>query len=123
MLEINKLFIQFLTFGVIGILNTGIHFCVFMGFLALFPSQLLANFLGFFAGVVFSFFMNAIFTFKQKTTISKFLKMVAVSGSLSCFFGYLGDSYQWAPYLTFLLFVMVNPLISFFLTKKIVFSE
>ena len=123
MFEIKTNVVQFFKFCVIGVLNTGIYFLVFMGLLTIFASQLIANFLGFCAGVTFSFFMNAAFTFKQKTTINKFIRMVLVSGTLSGFFGYLGDSYQWSPYMTFTLFVLVNPLISFFLTKKIVLSE
>lgn len=114
---------QFLIFCLIGVINTIIHLSVFSFVLNYVSTQALSNAIGFLFGLVFSFFMNAKFTFRQKTNLTKFLKMGAVSGALSVFFGALGDMNQWNPFITFLLYVCFNPLISFISVKFLVFSR
>ena len=115
-------FKQFFSFCIIGVFNTGIHFLLFIQIMEFVTSQTIANFLGFVGGVIFSFFMNARFTFQKKASVGRLGKMFLVSGSLSLIFGGAGDLFSWHPYLTFLVFIIFNPIVSFVLTKKIVFN-
>lgn len=116
-------FRQFISYCLIGLFNTAIHFFSFLFFLRIFDYQTVSNFLGFCLGLCFSFFMNAYFTFKEKPDIKKFIKMTITSGGLAVFFGFLGDSFQFSPFVTFGLYVIVNPIIGFILTKYYVFSS
>lgn len=47
---------EFICYGIIGVINTGIHFIVFFG-LEKISSQTLANSVAFSVAVVFSFFL------------------------------------------------------------------
>lgn len=118
-----KEFKQFICFCLIGLINTAIHFIVFISLLKFIPYQSIDNFVGFTFGLLFSFFTNAKFTFKQKATKYKFLKMLIVSGSLSFIFGVIGDFFCLNPILTFVLYIIINPIFSFLFIKKIVFNE
>lgn len=79
-----KSFKEFFSYGIIGIVNTGIHFLVFF-FATKFFSQALSNSLAFTVAVVFSFFCNSIFTFK-KTDKGKFCKNVLFNVNGECRF-------------------------------------
>lgn len=114
---------EFITYGLIGILNTLIHFICFLLLLEIIKYQTIANFFGFMAGLIFSFFMNAKFTFKQDVSLIKFVKMTLVSGGISIFFGFIGDYLSLSPYLTFSVYVLVNPIIGFLLTRFYVFNK
>lgn len=114
---------QFITYCLIGLLNTAIHFLAFILFLKIVPYQTISNLLGFCLGLCFSFFMNSYFTFKEKPNVKKFIKMVLTSGGLAFFFGFLGDSFQFSPFVTFGLYIIINPIIGFLLTKYYVFSS
>lgn len=114
---------QFITYCLIGLLNTAIHFFSFLFFIKIFNYQTVSNLLGFCFGLCFSFFMNAYFTFKKKPDIKKFIKMTMTSGGLAVSFGFLGDSLQLNPFFTFALYIIVNPVIGFMLTKYFVFSS
>jgi len=56
---------KFLIFGLIGVINTGIHLLVYnLGYLTFALGPFLSNTLAFITASVFSYFANAIFTFK-----------------------------------------------------------
>lgn len=114
---------QFITYCLIGFFNTAIHFFAFLFFLKIFNYQTISNFLGFCLGLCFSFFMNAYFTFKEKPDLKKFVRMALTSGGLAFSFGFLGDFFKFNPFVTFGLYVVVNPIIGFILTKYYVFSS
>lgn len=114
---------QFTVYCLIGLLNTAIHFFSFLFFLNFINYQTVSNFLGFCLGLCFSFFMNAHFTFKQKVDFKKFIRMALTSGALAIIFGFIGDSFQFRATITFSLYILINPLIGFLLTKYYVFSS
>lgn len=114
---------QFITYCLIGLVNTGIHFFAFLLFLNLIGLQAIANFLGFTLGLLFSFFMNSCFTFKKRPSFVKFLKMALTNGGLAFLFGFLGDCFEFRPLLTFGLYISINPVLGFLLTKYFVFSS
>ena len=111
-----------LTYGFIGIVNTGIHFVVFWSILYWVDLQAFANLCGFLIAVVFSFFMNARLTFKAKPTRRRFQRMVISMALVSVLFGAIGDVFKLYPLITFGIYFLLNPLIGFFVTKYFVFE-
>lgn len=63
---------QFIRFCVVGVGNTAVYYVAYRLFLLVFP-YLAAHVLGWCVATVFSFFMNAWFTFKVRPTIKRFL--------------------------------------------------
>ena len=116
-----KSFKEFFSYGIIGIVNTGIHFLVFF-FATKFFSQALSNSLAFTVAVVFSFFCNSIFTFKKKTTKVNFVKMYFSMLMVSVGFGYIGDALNLFPLFTIIIYLVFNPIIGFAVTKYFVFK-
>lgn len=113
---------QVVSYGLIGILNTGIHFVVFWFVLKICLYQSLANLMGFLVAVTFSFVMNAKYTFKARPTRMRFLKMVVLMALVSLVFGAIGDYFRMNPLLTFGVYFVLNPLIGFCVTKFLVFG-
>lgn len=113
---------QLLQYGLIGIANTMIHGIVFFLLLDLF-TQAISNLFAFFAAVSFSFYMNAIFTFKERPTPVRFLKMVFFMAICSYGFGFMGDYCQLEPAVTIVIYFILNPFIGFIFTKFLVFKN
>lgn len=114
---------QAISYGAIGVLNTGIHFVVFWFILRICNYQSLANLLGFLVAVTFSFVMNAKFTFRKKPTTRRFLKMVVLMAFVSVVFGAMGDFLHLYPLITFGIYFVLNPIIGFLITKFLVFEK
>lgn len=112
---------EFFCYCLIGVVNTAVHYAVFMGIVSLGLLQTVANGLGFLFGLTTSFLLNSSITFKKKTTVPRFLKLAIVSGALALVFGALGDFSRMNPSLTFVLYVLVNPVVGFLLAKYFVF--
>lgn len=78
---------QFARFIVVGIINTGIYYTVYLLCFKLFQfTYLMAHFLGFTFSLVCSFLLNTYFTYKVKPTLAKFIRFPltqAVNLSLS----------------------------------------
>lgn len=73
---------QLLIFALVGLVNTGVHFLVFLLLLRGFGLPVLgASALGYVAGVINSYFMNRIWTFRvaRSATKREFLRFAAVN--------------------------------------------
>jgi len=73
---------QFVIFSLVGLVNTAVHFCVFVvSFRAFSVPLLVASALGYCAGIVNSYVMNRLWTFKVKAGAStvEFLRFAAVN--------------------------------------------
>ena len=73
---------QLLKFGLVGIVNTFIHYIIFIIFFRLFDINLIiSSTLGYCAGLINSYIFNKIWTFqsKQSYQVSEFLKFVSVN--------------------------------------------
>lgn len=115
-------FSEFLRYGVIGIANTAVHAAVFFSLVSLLTlSQALGNCIAFFVAVTVSFFLNAHFTFRQRPTLSKFVRMTAVMALLSYASGRVGDVLSLNPVVTFLIWSAVSYVAGFLLTRYFVF--
>ena len=118
----NKLTRQFFAYCAIGVLNTVVHYAVFAATLMVINSQALANTFAFGVAVTVSFFLNSKITFKKKTSFFRFLKLALASGFVALIFGAMGDIFALHPTLTFVAYVLVNPVIGFLLAKFFVFK-
>lgn len=112
---------ELIVYSLIGVLNTGIHFFVFIGVVKYFHSQALANAFGFTVAVIVSFFLNSRFTFKKNPTRERFFRMYFAMLFVSVIFGALGDICNVYPIVTFIIYCILNPLIGFVVTKYFVF--
>ena len=110
-------------YGVVGILNTALHAAVFFSLVAVGFAQAIGNFLAFLVAVTFSFFANAKFTFSQRPSLTKFLKMSVVMAALSFFCGFVGDALSATPVITFVVYCAVSYVLGFLLTRFFVFSK
>lgn len=76
-----KMLKQFSRYFSVGILNTLIHWLVFSLCYYIFSfEQSISNLIGFVIAVIFSFFMNAKFTFNQQISSIKFISYIGFMG-------------------------------------------
>ena len=116
-----KLFARYTS---IGVINTLIHWAVFaVCIYAFHTSQALANFAGFVVAVSFSFFANARFTFKARTTTMRYMIYVGFMGTLSAVAGWEADKVSLAPIATLILFSAISLVCGFIYSKFIVFRD
>lgn len=114
----------FKRYATIGILNTALHWLVFI--LAVYvvgASQALGNLLAFCVAVTFSFALNSIFTFKRKASGGMYFSYVAFMGGLSLAFGYISDLINIEPIVTLILFSMVSLVVGFLFSRYVVFRD
>ncbi len=114
---------QFLVYGLIGIVNTAVHAVVFFSLVALGAAQSVGNLIAFSVAVMVSFFANARFTFKQRPTVAKFLKMTVVMALLSLASGAAGDALAVHPVITFIVYCAVSYVAGFLLSRFFVFAS
>lgn len=118
------LFKQFSKYFSIGILNTLVHWGVFSLCYFIFElNQSTSNVLGFITAVIFSFYMNAKFTFKQSASFARFISYTSFMGILSYLVGYLADTISMPALLTLLIFSAISLVCGFLYSKLIVFKE
>lgn len=106
----------------IGVLNTLLHWCVFLLLLSLLDfRQGAANFLAFLVAVTFSFCMNAKFTFNKRPTGIRYFLFIVFMGVLSYFIGYIAQYFNFYPIITLVSFSCINLVLGYFYSKLIVF--
>lgn len=115
-------FSEFLRYGIVGIANTAVHAAVFFSLVTFLTiSQAMGNCIAFFVAVTVSFFLNAYFTFRQRATASKFIRMTVMMALLSYASGRVGDALSFNPVVTFLLWCAISYVAGFLLTRYFVF--
>lgn len=115
---------QFSKYFSIGILNTLIHWAAFLICYSILDfSQSISNLIGFFIAVVFSFFMNAKFTFNQSGSVGKLLSYTSFMGLLSYIVGYAADRLSLPALATLIIFSGISLICGFLYSKYIVFKR
>ena len=113
---------EFVCYCTIGVINTAVHYAVFKLTLVVIAWQFIANTFGFSCGLIVSFFLNSKFTFKRQMSLFRFIKLGIANGSIAFLFGAIGDIFCLHPTFTFIIYVIVNPVIGFLLAKFFVFK-
>lgn len=113
---------QFSKYFSVGVLNTLLHWVIFSFSYFIFDiAQSISNLVGFIVAVIFSFFMNAKFTFKQNVSITRFLSYTIFMGCLSYIIGVLADIFLIHPLFTPIIFSALSLICGFLYSKLIVF--
>lgn len=114
---------QFSRYFSVGVLNTLIHWLFFgLCYYILSFEQSISNLVGFVVAVIFSFFMNAKFTFKQKVSSAKFVSYIGFMGLISYCTGFIADKFSSPAIVTLIVFSGVSLLCGFIYSKFIVFK-
>lgn len=120
---IGSLFRPFLRYALTGGLNTAVHWAVFAVLVGNGLRQSIANLLAFSVAVTVSYFVNAHWTFKAKTSVRRYLVMVGTMGCLSFAVGAVADRLALHPLVTLVGFSLVSLVIGFVIAKLVVFRE
>ena len=113
-----------LSYSVVGVVNTLVHWCVFLGLVFAFSlAQGTANLLAFACAVTVSFILNARFTFKSALRIRKYIMYVLFMGALSYGVGTIAQVANFHPFVTLVVFTAVSFLIGFLYSRFVVFAE
>ena len=122
-IKINFLTKKFLTFGIIGVINTGIHLLVYSicyNLISVVDDAALAfisNSVAFISASVFSYFANAVFTFKpkRKTTtqftivMAVYLTRLLISSLLTSGFNFICIEWLSLDYIAYPIFKLIPP--------------
>lgn len=115
---------SFLSYTLVGVLNTLVHWLVFLGLVysGALP-QATANLLAFLCAVTFSFFVNARVTFRSHASPGRYVAYVVFMGGLSYAVGAVGQSISAPPLLTLVLFSAVSLGLGFLFSRYLVFGK
>lgn len=116
-----KLFTRYIS---VGVINTALHWMVFsIGVYIFSVNQASANFIAFLVAVSFSFFANAIYTFKAKIRVRGYFIFISFMGLMSLIIGKASDYYQIPPIITLIEFSLISLVCGFFFSRLVVFKE
>ncbi|MDO4626305.1 MAG: GtrA family protein [Pasteurellaceae bacterium] len=113
---------QIISYSFIGVLNTLVHWGVFLIVFKLIEMQSISNVMAFICAVIFSFFMNARFTFKKKSTYKRMVWYMLLMGSLNFTIGYISDVISLPAFATLLISSILGPVLGFIFSKYLVFK-
>ncbi len=119
-----KRFSNFLLYALVGVLNTAVHWCIFLSlfYLAGMP-QGPANFIGFACAVTVSFFVNARVTFKSSATLSRYVGYTVFLGALAYLTGALAQSMSMPPLVTAAGFSAISLTLGYLYSRFFIFAE
>ncbi|MGC1125677.1 GtrA family protein [Pantoea agglomerans] len=116
-----KLFTRYFS---VGIINTAIHWMVFiLAYYIFHTSQALANFGAFCIAVTFSFFANAKWTFDSEATTIRYMMYVFFMGAMASAVGWVGDNMHLHPAVTIILFSAISLVCGFLFSKFFIFKD
>ncbi|MBE4964340.1 GtrA family protein [Enterobacter cloacae complex sp. P24RS] len=114
----------FMRYISVGVANTIIHVLVFLltCFLFSFP-QSLANVTAFFFAASFSFVVNAVWTFKKKRALHKYLLFMAVMSCLAWSTGKVSEIVDLPAVFTLCLFSFISMVLGFVFSRCVIFKD
>lgn len=118
-----KIFQQFIQYGLIGLLNTAIHWSVFFAAMAITGQQSSSNTLAFLLAATFSFFMNAKYTFKAEVSNLRYAASIVFMAMLSWITGHIGDRTAAHPLITLTAFSGLSLGLGFLYSKFVIFRN
>ncbi|MFC3072972.1 GtrA family protein [Shinella pollutisoli] len=115
--------LQFVSYNLIGLLNTLIHWIIFLILLKFYGfSQAASNIAAFAFAVTFSYFANAAFTFKSRMRVGRYALFIAILGGLAAATGAISERYDLPPLVTLVVFSSVSLAVGFITSKFLVFG-
>lgn len=114
----------FIKYSTIGVINTIIHWFVFLlSIYFLDIDQTYSNLIGFLCAATFSFFANAKFTFHAQRTTKRYILFIGFMGGVSILFGYISDINKFNPFYTIILFSLTSLFLGFIYSKYLIFKK
>lgn len=113
---------KFISYFKIGILNTGVHWIVFLILFHFTVPQSISNLIAFLIAMSLSFVLNAKYTFDKKATLKGYILFAAFMACLSYGCGYAGDILKLNPIITLITFSGLSLIIGFLYSKLVVFK-
>lgn len=120
-LFIQKNMTPFLSYALVGIVNSAIHWSVFALAMIILDDQGICNLIAFCVAVTFSFFMNAKFTFNTRPTGLRYTLFLSFMGLISYLFGAAGQALGWPKLVTLAGFSAISLILGFFFSRYVVF--
>lgn len=113
---------NFKLYTLIGVLNTGLHWCIFFilqyfGFL-----QSTSNTIAFIISASFSYVMNSKFNFKKEMNGMRYLFFIIGLGLISFYIGHIADRISLNVIFTLIIFSLVSLVMGFLYSKFLVFK-
>jgi len=107
----------------VGVINTALHWAVFFILHISGLNQTVSNTFAFIAAVIFSFFVNARFTFKGEANLHRFILYTFFMGLMAALVGKTADLMHLPSLFTLIAFSSISLIIGFLWSKFIVFRE
>lgn len=112
----------FSSYTVVGLANALIHWQIFFVLTsAVELNQAASNFAAFCVAAVFSFYMNALYTFDAKVSVVGYLLFICFMGLMSYGIGRVADVWRLHGLITVTSFSLLSLLCGFFFSKYVVF--
>lgn len=111
---------HFVKYTGVGVINTVIHWVVFLILYAFATTQqFVCNFIAFLVAVSFSFYANSKWTFKVQRSIYRYSAYILLMGLLAAGVGKLSDILLLPPLLTLLISSGASLVVGFVISKAI----
>lgn len=109
---------------VIGLADALIHWQIFFVLCAAVGlDQAASNFAAFCVAAAFSFYVNALYTFENQTSVSAYLGFIGVMGATSFGVGQIADIYKLPGLMTVTTFTVINLLLGYSFFRYVLFRE
>jgi putative flippase GtrA len=107
----------------VGVINTLIHWAVFVALFASGASQSMSNLAAFCVAVTFSFFANAKWTFNAEATTTRYFLFIFFMGAMALSVGWTADRLHISPIVTLIFFSALSLVCGFAYSKFFVFRK
>ena len=111
-------------YGLVGILNTGLHAVVLYVLSGALGRPLgISNLFAFLCAATFSYFVNSHFTFEKQPNSRGYVLFVSLNGFLAYVVGFAGEMVFATALQVFLIFSSISFVLGFFVSKKWIFAK
>jgi putative flippase GtrA len=111
-------------YGLVGVLNTGIHAVVLFVLSSVLGISLgVSNLSAFLCAATFSYFVNSYFTFSKKPNSRGYALFLSLNGLLAYAIGFSGEIVFASALQVFLIFSGISFLLGFYMSKKWIFAK
>lgn len=113
----------FIRFVIVGVLNTGVYYIVYLLLLSCHISYMISHLCGFLSAFIFSYFLNCYFVYRVKPSIKTFLQFpltqVVNMGLQTLLLYFFVDLFHWNKELAPFPALIITVPVTYLLSKKI----